>query len=332
MIEFKPLAGADRQRLLDALKRNVEDGNAIFMDRQTGFSSTAKNLREASDDEVISAIQSVPCHYSGLSTLSGNLSTSFRVGNAANNLTGSVYNPVSNSVTISKSYSLGTSKTNVQSGGADQVFSFQTTVSGGATATLNLTNMTNLLLQSSVAIARIKGIQLRLLSTADDSTIQTTGGSTSSAVAVANNTVTTPAAIFPNGGSGLTLTLTVSTGAVSGVAIGAAGSGYPASTTFLVAPQQTGGSGATVWVTTNGSGVPTTVGVASGGTGYTAATVPTAVTGHVLLNSSSAYMYFDPSANGYATGLSSTNQNISIFNLDPTNVATVEVDVFAGSN
>jgi prepilin-type N-terminal cleavage/methylation domain-containing protein len=75
-------------------------------------------------------------------------------------------------------------------------------------------------------------------------------------------------------GTGLTLALTAPLGAVTAATIGTAGSGYPASTTFSAAPQQTGGSGCVVSVTTNSSGVPTTVSVTSAGTGYSAATVP----------------------------------------------------------
>ncbi len=77
-------------------------------------------------------------------------------------------------------------------------------------------------------------------------------------------------------GSGGTVTLTVVAGAVTAVAVAAAGTAYPASTTFMAAPVQSGGSGCLFAVTTNGSGVPTGVTFISGqgGTGYTAGVVP----------------------------------------------------------
>jgi hypothetical protein len=76
-------------------------------------------------------------------------------------------------------------------------------------------------------------------------------------------------------GVGLTLNLTATAGVVNAVTIGAAGSGYPASTTFTVVPQQSGGTGCTVSVTTSSAGVPTSVTLLTGGTGY--ATTATAV-------------------------------------------------------
>lgn len=77
-------------------------------------------------------------------------------------------------------------------------------------------------------------------------------------------------------GSGGTVALTQVAGAVTAVAIGTAGTGYPISTTFMAAPVQSGGAGCRFAVTTNGSGVPTAVTfiAGAGGTGYTSATVP----------------------------------------------------------
>jgi hypothetical protein len=77
-------------------------------------------------------------------------------------------------------------------------------------------------------------------------------------------------------GSGGTVALTTGATIVTAVAIGAAGTGYPASTTFLASPTQSGGSGCLFAVTTNGSGVPTAVTFIAGvgGTGYSNATVP----------------------------------------------------------
>ncbi len=86
----------------------------------------------------------------------------------------------------------------------------------------------------------------------------------------------------PLPGSGLTITLTTSSGVVSGVAINAAGSGYPVSLTFAVGIS--GGTGAVANVTTDSSGVPTSVAILTitGGTGY-----PNGVVSTYAYNSSS---------------------------------------------
>jgi hypothetical protein len=60
-MEFQPLAAPERRQLLAALRGNAEDDWAIRMDRRdTSFAGTTE---EVTDEEVISAIQSVPCHY-----------------------------------------------------------------------------------------------------------------------------------------------------------------------------------------------------------------------------------------------------------------------------
>ena len=60
-MDFRPLNTEERQKLVDALRGNAQDSLAILMDRRdTSFIGSAP---EISDEEVISAIQSVPCHY-----------------------------------------------------------------------------------------------------------------------------------------------------------------------------------------------------------------------------------------------------------------------------
>lgn len=60
-MDFRPLKTEERQKLIDALRGNAEDNLAILMDRRdTSFAGASE---EISDGEVISAIQSVPCHY-----------------------------------------------------------------------------------------------------------------------------------------------------------------------------------------------------------------------------------------------------------------------------
>lgn len=60
-MDFRPLNDNERRQLVQALRGNAEDDLAILTDRRdTSFSGTTS---EATDDEVISAIKSVPCHY-----------------------------------------------------------------------------------------------------------------------------------------------------------------------------------------------------------------------------------------------------------------------------
>jgi hypothetical protein len=60
-MDFRPLAGKERAALIEALRGNAESDRAILTDRRdTSFAGSAD---EVTDDEVISAIKSVPCHY-----------------------------------------------------------------------------------------------------------------------------------------------------------------------------------------------------------------------------------------------------------------------------
>ena len=60
-MDFRTVTTEERQKLINALRGNAEDNLAILMDRRdTSFVGASD---EISDDEVISAIQSVPCHY-----------------------------------------------------------------------------------------------------------------------------------------------------------------------------------------------------------------------------------------------------------------------------
>ena len=55
------LNDTERRELINALRGNAESDRAILMDRRdTSFAGTAD---EVTDEEVISAIKSVPCHY-----------------------------------------------------------------------------------------------------------------------------------------------------------------------------------------------------------------------------------------------------------------------------
>jgi hypothetical protein len=60
-MDFRPLVDTERRQLLAALRGNAESGSAVLMNRRdTTFVSTPEDV---SDEEVIAAIQSVPCHY-----------------------------------------------------------------------------------------------------------------------------------------------------------------------------------------------------------------------------------------------------------------------------
>jgi hypothetical protein len=60
-MDFRPLTDVERARLLTALRANAENNRAILMNRaDTGFTGTADDL---TDEQVITAIRSVPCHY-----------------------------------------------------------------------------------------------------------------------------------------------------------------------------------------------------------------------------------------------------------------------------
>jgi hypothetical protein len=60
-MDFRPLATAERRKLTAALRENADRDLAILMDPQdTSFVGTTE---EVSEEEVISCIKSVPCHY-----------------------------------------------------------------------------------------------------------------------------------------------------------------------------------------------------------------------------------------------------------------------------
>ncbi len=60
-MDFRPLNDGERRQLFNALRGNAEKDQAILTNRRdTSFDGTTE---EITDDEVISAIKSVPCHY-----------------------------------------------------------------------------------------------------------------------------------------------------------------------------------------------------------------------------------------------------------------------------
>lgn len=60
-MDFRPLNDTERRQLISALRGNAVEDRAIIMDRRdTSFVGTTDDV---TDEEVISAIKSVPCHY-----------------------------------------------------------------------------------------------------------------------------------------------------------------------------------------------------------------------------------------------------------------------------
>jgi hypothetical protein len=60
-MDFRPLNDTERRQLIAALRGNAEHDRFILTDRRdTSFTGSAE---EVTDEEVISAIRSVPCHY-----------------------------------------------------------------------------------------------------------------------------------------------------------------------------------------------------------------------------------------------------------------------------
>jgi hypothetical protein len=59
-MDFRALTDVEQKRLGAALERNVELDHYLKIGRDTSFAGTAE---EVTDEEVISAIKSVPCHY-----------------------------------------------------------------------------------------------------------------------------------------------------------------------------------------------------------------------------------------------------------------------------
>jgi hypothetical protein len=60
-MDFRPLAEAERRQLITALCGHADRGVALLLDtKDTSFVGTAD---EVPDEQVITAVKSVPCHY-----------------------------------------------------------------------------------------------------------------------------------------------------------------------------------------------------------------------------------------------------------------------------
>jgi hypothetical protein len=60
-MDFRPLNDTERRQLIAALRGNAESDRAILTDRRD--TSFAGSTDDVTDEEVITAIRSVPCHY-----------------------------------------------------------------------------------------------------------------------------------------------------------------------------------------------------------------------------------------------------------------------------
>ncbi len=292
-----------------------------------------KFLPPESDDEVRERLGRLGKHQStGFSTLTTTWQQTL-TWTAALNQTGGNYPPLTSGATIAKTFSVGTSAANAAAGGGDLFFSFYQAITAGSSATINLASMTDILQRATIVPVRLKQMRVRLLSAADDSTISPAPTATST-VTVTNSIAGVPSPFtFNNTGISGTVTLTTSTGAVTGVAIGAAGTLYPKSSFFLAAPQQAAGSGCVFLCTVNSSGVISAVTFISGagGSGYSDATVPLIPVGQQELTTGSSAMYGDITAAGWLLP-TSTSKNITILNGDASNAVTVEVSFVGGSS
>lgn len=272
-------------------------------------------------------------------SLAATISTEFRWQAALNLSPSSLYNPVQNTGDIRKSQAIGTAAGgNLLSGGGDLVFSFQQTITLGNSFTLDLTSMTDVVKRATNSLARLKALQIRVLSATDDTIISPAPTATST-VTVTNIGPTTPPAggflphpfDFGNGGSGGTVTLTAA-GAVTNVAVGVGGTGYPPSTFFLASPQQASGSGCVFLCGTNPSGVITSMTFIAnaGGGGYSSATVALVPVGQYNILTGGTHVYFDPSLTG--TTVSATSKNVMFYNMDTAKSVTLEIDLLGGSS
>lgn len=119
----------------------------------------------------------------GISSLSGTISDSLN-WNASNNVT--AQNPVLQGDAVSTSYAFGTDNANTAVGGADEIVSFLQTIAAGGSATIDLKSITNILQQSGVALARLKGYKIRLLAASGKGAVDSVNGTACSSVTVGN--------------------------------------------------------------------------------------------------------------------------------------------------
>jgi len=60
-MDFRPLDKTEAEALRAALRTNADDRGALLIGKDTSFAGMSDGL--PIDDEVASAIRSIPCHY-----------------------------------------------------------------------------------------------------------------------------------------------------------------------------------------------------------------------------------------------------------------------------
>ncbi len=263
----------------------------------------------------------------GIDSLSATASIGL-VWQTAENLTGSDYQPLTqdNNIPVSQAYSEATANTEL--GGADELVSYQFNISAGASATIDLQALTDIL-QRSATLVRVKALTFRLLNPTDDPD----NGTLASSIFVGNTgaAITNGAELDNGGGTGLTIDVTAVAGAITVATIGTAGSGYPKSSIFLVSVIQSTATQGLIAITTNSSGVPTAAAIVNAGASYTTATgLATFVVTFFNVKTGGVHQVFDRSATGYT--VSSTKKNVRIQNMDPSLIACVQVTFIGGQS
>ena len=60
VMDFRALNTVEKEKLMNALRGNAENNRAMLMSKDTSFLGSADDV---TDEEVINAVKSVPCHY-----------------------------------------------------------------------------------------------------------------------------------------------------------------------------------------------------------------------------------------------------------------------------
>ncbi len=104
----------------------------------------------------------------GINSISNSNFTFSVTASASNPVTGSSNSPISGGTNYKKTQTYGTSVGNSTLGGADEFISLVGAIGTSGAVTVNLSNITNILQQTGVALARVKAWALRNLSVIDD--------------------------------------------------------------------------------------------------------------------------------------------------------------------
>lgn len=119
----------------------------------------------------------------GISSLQGAISDSIR-WSASNNI--AAQQPMTQGDNVGSSYNFGTDNPNASVGGADEIVSFLQAIAPGGSVTINLRSIVNILQQSGVALARLKGYKIRLLAASGQGSVDSVNGTACSSIQVGN--------------------------------------------------------------------------------------------------------------------------------------------------